>query len=153
MSSKILVVDDEKGIVATLEDYFETQGYQVYCAYSGKEALEKISYKPDIILLDINMPEMNGLAIKDCVSINIACDNEKVTLRVCDDGTGFSPTILEKGATPFLRDDNMEQGQNFGIGLYLCHLLCQKHGGCLVLENDSSGAKVTATFYFCIVEK
>ena len=41
MSSKILIVDDEKGIVATLEDYFESQGYQVYCAYSGKEALEK----------------------------------------------------------------------------------------------------------------
>jgi len=31
VSNKILIVDDEKGIVATLEDYFETQGYQVYC--------------------------------------------------------------------------------------------------------------------------
>jgi len=85
---------------------------------------------------------------KDHVSINIACDNEKVTLCVYDDGSGFSPKILEKGATPFLRDDDMEQEQNFGIGLYVCRLLCEKHGGNLTLENSENGAKATATFYF-----
>jgi len=84
---------------------------------------------------------------KECVFINIACDNKRVTLSVYDDGFGFSLKILEKGATPFLRDD-IEQGQNFGIGLYICRLLCEKHGGSLTLENSENGAKVTATFYF-----
>ena len=69
-------------------------------------------------------------------------------MSVYDDGFGFSPKILEKGATPFLRDDSIEQGQNFGIGLYICRLLCEKHGGSLTLENSENGAKVTATFYF-----
>ena len=85
---------------------------------------------------------------KSCVSIDVACDHEKVTLCVYDDGYGFSSTILEKGATPFLRDDDTERGQNFGIGLYICRLLCEKHSGGLTLENYMTGAKVTATFYF-----
>lgn len=40
MSNKILIVDDEKGVVAMLKNYFEMAGYQVYTAYNGKEALE-----------------------------------------------------------------------------------------------------------------
>lgn len=52
MDNKILIVDDEKGIVTMLKNYFETQGYQIYTAFSGKEALEKVSCQPDIILLD-----------------------------------------------------------------------------------------------------
>ena len=82
MSNKILVVDDEKGIVATLEDYFESQGYQVYCAYSGKEALEKIACQPDIVLLDINMPEMDGLTVCEHIREHISCPILFLTARI-----------------------------------------------------------------------
>jgi len=85
---------------------------------------------------------------KDGITVDMSCNHKKITISVSDDGAGFSSVILQKGATPFLRDTKEPQGQHFGIGLYICHLLCEKHGGTLKLENHINGAKVTATFYF-----
>ena len=84
---------------------------------------------------------------ENSITVDMLCADNKVIISVSDDGPGFSPTILKKGAAPFLRDNNSEQVQNFGMGLYICHLLCEKHGGSLTLENHSNGAKVTAKFY------
>jgi DNA-binding response OmpR family regulator len=59
---KILVVDDEEYIVELLRINLKEQGYIPICAYSGTEALEKAQeMRPDLILLDIMMPDMDGL--------------------------------------------------------------------------------------------
>ena len=57
----VLVCDDEKDIVSALQIYLKSEGYQVFSAYNGKEAL-KIINREDIqlVLMDIMMPEMNG---------------------------------------------------------------------------------------------
>ena len=61
MARKILVVDDTRNVQLMLKDFLETQDYQVLTAYDGKEALEVIQAEdPDIILLDIMMPRMDG---------------------------------------------------------------------------------------------
>ena len=60
MSRKILVVDDEKDIVEMLKYNLEKSGYSVMIAHHGKEALEKAQKHPDLILLDVMMPEMDG---------------------------------------------------------------------------------------------
>jgi two-component system cell cycle response regulator len=61
---KILVVDDNKPNVELLQAHLESAGYVVITAFSGKEALARIaSDKPDIILLDIMMPEMSGYEV------------------------------------------------------------------------------------------
>ncbi|HLF20035.1 MAG TPA: response regulator transcription factor, partial [Bacteroidota bacterium] len=60
MSRKILVVDDEKDIVEMLKYNLEKSGYSVMIAHNGKEALEKAQKHPDLILLDVMMPEMDG---------------------------------------------------------------------------------------------
>ena len=57
MNTKILIVDDELDIVQMLCSFFESKGYFVLSAVNGKEALKQIERQPDIILLDINMPE------------------------------------------------------------------------------------------------
>ena len=82
MSNKILIVDDEKGIVAMLKSYFETLNYQVHCANNGADALEKISCQPDIILLDINMPEMDGLTVCQRIREHISCPILFLTARI-----------------------------------------------------------------------
>jgi two-component system, OmpR family, alkaline phosphatase synthesis response regulator PhoP len=59
--AKILVVDDEPNIVQTLQDRLEMNDYSVVTAANGRDGLEKaLSEKPDIILLDVIMPVMNG---------------------------------------------------------------------------------------------
>ena len=58
----VLVCDDEKDIVSALQIYLKSEGYQVFSAYNGKEAL-KIINREDIqlVLMDIMMPEMDGI--------------------------------------------------------------------------------------------
>ncbi|MEC0139116.1 response regulator transcription factor [Paenibacillus macerans] len=63
MSQTLLIVDDEADIVALLKDYFELGGYSVLTAGNGYEALQQMEKSPDLVLLDINMPEMDGLAV------------------------------------------------------------------------------------------
>lgn len=61
MSNKILVVDDDCGIVEVVKGLLETEGFIVNAAYDGEEALEKINEsKPDLIILDWTMPRLNG---------------------------------------------------------------------------------------------
>lgn len=64
MSHKILVVDDEKDILVTLQDLLEMEGYEVTCAYNGKSGLAKFyEMKPDLIMTDMMMPGMSGLEL------------------------------------------------------------------------------------------
>ncbi len=59
---RLLVVDDDEGMVATLRDVLGASGYGVDVAFSGKEAVEQVrTRRPDGILMDIRMPEMNGV--------------------------------------------------------------------------------------------
>lgn len=61
MKKTILVVDDEKDIVDLLSYNLSKEGFSVMSARDGKEALERVKQKPDLIILDLMMPEMNGL--------------------------------------------------------------------------------------------
>ena len=58
--AKILLVDDEKDIVEFLQYNLESEGYEVIGAYDGEMALQKIKENPDLIVLDVMMPKMNG---------------------------------------------------------------------------------------------
>jgi CheY-like chemotaxis protein len=61
MSAKILVVDDEPSIVKLVTTTLESRGYTVFPAYDGRECLTEAKiHKPDLILLDIMMPHMDG---------------------------------------------------------------------------------------------
>ena len=91
-SKNILVVDDEKHMVRLMEYNLRKQGYCVDTAYNGLEALAKVeTNKPDLILLDIKMPVMNGIEV--CVRlkqnpetknipviiVSVIADNEEIT--------------------------------------------------------------------------
>ena len=64
---KILVVDDDEDIIRILKIYLINAGYEVVLASNGKEALELIEDSIKLILLDVMMPEMNGIDV--CVKI------------------------------------------------------------------------------------
>jgi DNA-binding response OmpR family regulator len=61
MAKTILVVDDERRLVSVVEAYLEQEGFQVLTAPNGREALYHARHeKPDLIILDLMMPEMDG---------------------------------------------------------------------------------------------
>lgn len=63
MRNKILFVDDDEAFIKMLSQYFSRKGYEIMTASNGRDAIEKVKEKPDIILLDINLPGMDGLEI------------------------------------------------------------------------------------------
>jgi two-component system alkaline phosphatase synthesis response regulator PhoP len=63
MKKTVLVVDDEKDIIDLLSYNLSKEGLAVITARNGKDALEKVKQKPDLIILDVMMPEMNGLQV------------------------------------------------------------------------------------------
>lgn len=64
MDKRILVVDDEKPIADILKFNLQKEGYDVYCAYDGMEALEKVEeIQPELILLDIMLPQKDGMEV------------------------------------------------------------------------------------------
>lgn len=64
MEKKILVVDDEKPIADILQFNLKKEGFEVYCAYDGNEAINMVDeVQPDIILLDIMLPLLDGMEV------------------------------------------------------------------------------------------
>ena len=81
---RILIVDDENDVICLLKDYFEITGYEPLVAKDGKEALEQIKKRPDVILLDINMPGMDGIALCREIRAYVSCPILFLTARVDD---------------------------------------------------------------------
>lgn len=76
---KILIVDDELSILVPLQFLMEKSGYDPKLAQSGKEAIEKISnFKPDLVLLDIMLPDLDGYEIYQRIRENKEWDQIKV---------------------------------------------------------------------------
>ena len=71
MARKILTCDDEKHIVRLIQVNLERQGYDVVTAFNGVECLEKVrDEKPDLIVLDVMMPEMTGFEVLETLKKN-----------------------------------------------------------------------------------
>jgi DNA-binding response OmpR family regulator len=71
MPKEILIVDDEPSIVVPIQFLMEQQGYSVLVAQNGEDALDAIyKYKPDLILLDIMLPRIDGYEVCEIVRLN-----------------------------------------------------------------------------------
>ena len=84
---------------------------------------------------------------KGSVAVNCDISETILTLSVLDDGEGFTEEALKNAAQPFFRDEKEPDKTHFGLGLYICRILCEKCGGTLALQNHENGGKVTATFF------
>tara|TARA_B100001173_G_C16017605_1_gene560443 strand:+ start:1901 stop:2569 length:669 start_codon:yes stop_codon:yes gene_type:complete len=81
MSNKILLVDDEPDILELLEYHLKKEGFKTKCASNGKEAIEIAkSFIPDLVLLDLMMPEMDG--IETCMQIREDKDLKDITVAL-----------------------------------------------------------------------
>nr|WP_040782286.1 response regulator transcription factor [Marvinbryantia formatexigens] len=79
---RILIVDDEPDIVEMLRCFFERRGYFVLTATDGAEALKKAEQQPDMILLDVNMPELDGMEVCRRIRDFVPCPILFLTARI-----------------------------------------------------------------------
>ena len=80
------------------------------------------------------------------VVVNCSISGDILTISVLDDGKGFTEEALKNAAQPFFRDEKEPDKTHFGLGLYICRILCEKSGGTLTVENHDNGGMVTAQF-------
>jgi two-component system, OmpR family, alkaline phosphatase synthesis response regulator PhoP len=125
--AKIMVVDDEPNIIQTLQDRLEMNDYTVISACNGKEGLDKaINEKPDIILLDVIMPIMDGHEMLE-------------RLRKTEAGKGIAVIMLSARS----QTDDIARASSCGIEDYiikpfdLSELLAKIEG---ILEHKKVGA-------------
>ena len=79
MAKEILIVDDEPNVVVPIQFLMEQQGYRVMIAERGEDALDLIyHYKPDLILLDIMLPGIDGYEVCEIVRLNPNYRNVKI---------------------------------------------------------------------------
>jgi DNA-binding response OmpR family regulator len=79
MPKEILIVDDEPNVVIPIQFLMEQQGYKVMIAERGEDALDLIyHYKPDLVLLDIMLPGIDGYEVCEIVRLNPNYRNVKI---------------------------------------------------------------------------
>ncbi len=82
---------------------------------------------------------------KQQITVSASMIDGFLHITVSDDGAGFSDKERAEATKPFYKTAGTADQEHFGMGLYICKVLCEKHGGFLKLENNN-GAAVTAVF-------
>ena len=103
MNKKILIVDDELSILVPLKFLLEKNDFHVTLAQSGKDALDQIAQsKPDLVLLDIMLPDLDGYEIFQLIRENSDWDDIKVIYLSAKN-----------------RDVDIAKGLNLGVDAYV----------------------------------
>jgi putative two-component system response regulator len=103
MSAKILVVDDEPSIVDVLTRFLSREGYSIVTATNGREALERVQQDPpDLILLDVTMPEIDGFTVCQRVKEDERTALIPITMLTGLDDREHRTRGIEAGADDFL---------------------------------------------------
>lgn len=81
---KLLIVEDEPDILGMLGEYFEAEGYGVLSVATGAQAIAAASQAPDLILLDVGLPDMDGLSVCRALREHLPCPILFLTARVSE---------------------------------------------------------------------
>ncbi len=101
--AKILIVDDEPNIVTALEFLLEREGHQIRKAFNGREGLEMaLLFLPDIILLDVMMPEMDGFEAARLIRQTPILENTKIIFLTAKGTQSDRRTGYDSGAEYYI---------------------------------------------------
>lgn len=103
MKHRILLVDDEKDIIEFLKYNLEQEGFEVFAAYNGEEAIRSITKKPDLIILDVMMPKINGFEVCRKIKQMNGMENVPVIFLTAKSTEKDEIYGLEIGADDYIR--------------------------------------------------
>jgi len=105
---KVLVVDDDVDFCEATQLLLDSKGYEVVLAHDGKEGLEKMrSEEPDLVILDVMMPEMNGYDVCVVIKADPALKKTPVILLTAVDQNLFKTTYTQAMGLMTEADDYM----------------------------------------------
>lgn len=119
----------------------------------GKEIVFENKIQDEYVCIDVEFVEQvyenlisNALRYaKSKIRIYIFKEEDLFCLSVEDDGPGFTSESLKRASEPYFTESG-DRGKNYGLGLYICRIFCEHHGGYLKIENGDEGGCVTAVF-------
>ena len=99
MGKKILIIEDDRDIVSLLEYRLSSQGYEVLTAYDGASGLNLAkTERPDLITLDINLPEVNGFTI--CSMLKADEEYHSIPIVVLTARDGYADNVFDETVKP-----------------------------------------------------
>ena len=139
---------DLQPLVASLYD-----SAKIICTKNGKELILQNDMPDSQLSLDgafvsqvCNNLISNAVRYaRTGVTMSFALRDNGLLLSVSDDGKGFDKNSLQKATNPYFTEES-NHSEHFGLGLYICKLLCEHHNGYLKIENTATGANVSAYF-------
>ncbi len=100
-TKKLLIVDDELGILEEVKEYFIEEGYGVHTADTGKDGIDLLAeLQPDIMLLDMKLPDMSGIEV----------------LKACKEISPHTKVIV---ATGYVDQKIIDQAERLGRDIFL----------------------------------
>jgi DNA-binding response OmpR family regulator len=99
-SRRVLIVDDDLALVRVLALYFEGEGYEVQTAHTGGEALNKLAADPDVVVLDVMIPDVNGIEV--CRRIRETPHRRAVPVLIMTADPRYRGPAMEAGADGFV---------------------------------------------------
>lgn len=128
---------------------------QMLCMHSGKKMHMESHLISNQIIIDgefvsqvcINLISNAVRFAESLVTFTLEEMKNGILLSVTDDGKGFEENSLQYALEPYYTEDE-NHFEHFGLGLYICKILCEHHGGTLTIQNVGKGAKATAFFKF-----
>lgn len=127
---------------------FLCQSKDIACEFESSVTTETILIDPSAVIQVFENLLGNALQFANSkIYIICSADDNTFSVSVTDDGKGFSEKELLNAVKPYYSGQAENKEFHFGLGLHICRILCEKHGGTLLLENTTQhSAKVTAVF-------
>lgn len=102
MAKKILIIDDEKDLVTVVRMRLEANGFSVSEAFSAEEGLKKAQDRPDLILLDILLPDSDGYQVCQKLRANPQTKEIAVIIFTASSLKGLAKKAVEAGAVDYV---------------------------------------------------
>lgn len=83
---------------------------------------------------------------RERITVRFSLKHETLALIISDDGLGFSRQALSRATAPYYRETDDQS--HLGLGLYICQILCKKHGGRLIVSNGKEGGAMLLAIFF-----
>lgn len=126
---------------------------QILCTQNGKRLyMENETVDCDILMDKTFVSQVCSNLVANAVrfaqtsvTLSFSLQDDGLLLSVSDDGKGFDKKSVHKATNPYFTEET-DRSEHFGLGLYICKLLCENHGGYLKIADVSNGARVLAFF-------